>query len=94
MTALTKFVNAAQAILDAHHAADDRMFLSVEGEGRYTRIVKHDRNGNGRAGYAVVDSQNGNIHRMTSLKAFHKAVRGNIYGPDATAFLTWFGVAR
>lgn len=94
MTSLTRFVNAAQALLDAHHPANDRVFLSVEGAGRYTRIIRHDRNGNGRAGFACIDSDNGNIHRMTSLKAFHKAVRGNINDTDATACLTPFGVAR
>jgi len=92
MTALTRFVNAAQALLDSQ--TTEPRFLSCEGAGRYTRIICADQYGNQRFGFATIDTETGSIHRMTSLRAFHKAVRGSIYEADPTACLNARGVTR
>jgi hypothetical protein len=85
--ALARFVADAQALVDAHMAADfprnPRKVLAVMRGGRYARITVDDVRDGKPAGqrscFCFVDSTNGDVLKAAGWKAPAKGARGNIY---------------
>jgi len=83
--ALTVFVAATQAKLDAHYAGEPTPTLSVDPDGRkYVRVVS---SGHGqRSVFAFVERSTGNVLKAEGWKKPAKHARGSVYvnaGQDA-----------
>jgi hypothetical protein len=100
--ALAKFLEQAQAMIDAHRTRNfpniPREVLKPEMGKRYVRVWKNTEQGLKEHGrgccYCFVDTTNGNILKPASWKGPAKGARGNIYESDAVKGVTPYGAAR
>jgi hypothetical protein len=94
--ALTTFINAAQAQIDAHMAArfpNLARHILVEDIGRrYVRIWnKYEGETSRGYAYAFVDMTNGDILKPAGWKAPANHARGNIFQADAVKAVNPYG---
>ena len=96
-TALTGFLAASQAIVNAHYAAHLQNLmppaLVAEPGRRYVRIACQDSRNGGRYAWAFVDQTNGDILLAAGWKAPAKHARGNIYAKNPVASIGPHGPA-
>jgi hypothetical protein len=92
---LEAFVKAAQAVVDAHYAANfpnQGQRLTVEMGKRYARIVKTSTGlGASRSAYCFVDMTNGDVLKAASWKVPAKGARGSILAANVVAGVTAHG---